>query len=306
MNEQFLRALPVLALLVLVGSILYALWCHRKTRRVMQHLGQMLDAAIGGTFSESVFDESSFSSIESKMAQYLSASSVSAMNLTQEKDKIKGLIADISHQTKTPLSNVLLYTQLLAEQSLPKESATCLAALSTQAEKLQFLIDTLVKTSRLEAGILTLHPRESEIAPMLQEIYAQIAPVAEEKGIVLQLPSCQESAYFDAKWTGEAIYNLVDNAVKYTPPGGSISFNVTPYELFCRIDIIDSGIGIAEEEQANVFRRFYRSPHVSDTEGVGIGLYLARQILAEEGGYIKLHSVPGRGSKFSVFLPQDR
>ena len=92
--------------------------------------------------------------------------------------------------------------------------------------------------------------------------------------------------------------------MKYTPSGGCITVSVTPYELFCRIDVADTGIGLAEEECGRVFQRFYRSPAVRGEQGVGLGLYLAREIAAANGGYIKVASRLGEGSTFSLFLPK--
>ncbi|MFA9463115.1 MAG: sensor histidine kinase [Velocimicrobium sp.] len=291
-----------LAILSIVFSILIVIWYRCKTRRIMTTMSEMLNAAIQGEFSEMTFDESLLSSVETKLAHYLSASEVSSKNLTEEKMKIKELIADISHQTKTPLANILLYAQLLTEQNLPKESSACVIAMNQQAEKLNFLIGSLIKTSRLETGILTLHPTCNAIETMLESIANQISPKSSEKEIRLVIAPTAETAFFDIKWTSEAIYNIVDNAVKYTPIGGSIHINIIPYELFCRIDITDNGIGIPEEEHAKIFRRFYRSPSVSDMEGVGIGLYLSRQIISGEGGYIKVTSTKENGTTFSVFL----
>ena len=119
-------------------------------------LNQMLDSALDGSFVEHRYDESLLSLVENRMNQYLSASSVSARNLSTEKEKIKELLADISHQTKTPLANILLYAQLLEEQELSKENMVCTTALIGQAEKLNFLIDSLVKLSRLETGVFTI------------------------------------------------------------------------------------------------------------------------------------------------------
>lgn len=238
------------------------------------------------------------------MADYLDASTVSAQHLREEKETIKTLIGDISHQTKTPIANLLLYAQLLAEQPLPPEGRACAAALEEQAKKLSTLIEALVKTSRLESGVLALHPVLSPLAPMLAGAVAQLGPKAAEKGIELTLCPTEERACFDPKWTAEAVCNLLDNGVKYTVPGGRITVSVTAYELFCRVDVTDTGMGLSEEEQAKVFQRFYRSPAVRDAEGVGIGLYLVRQIAAGQGGYIKVHSAPGEGSTFSLFLPR--
>ena len=300
-TEFILLALAVLALL---AAVIIALWTHLRARRMLDTLDRMLDDAVRGDFQESLYDESRLSALETRMAHYLSSSAVSARNLQEEKDKIKTLIGDISHQTKTPIANLLLYAQLLGEQDLPPESRAYVSALEQQAEKLRFLIDALVKTSRLESGVLAMAPKSHPIQQLLEAAAAQAAPRAEARGIALTVEPAGLTARLDPKWTAEALYNLVDNAVKYTPAGGSVTLRAVGYELFCRIDVTDTGPGIPEAEQAKIFPRFYRSPAVSGEEGVGIGLYLARQIAAGQGGYLKVNSRPGEGSTFSLFLPR--
>lgn len=255
-----------------------------------------------GSFAEEEFDESRMSALETRFAHYLSASVTSARNVALERDKIKTLIADISHQTKTPVANLMLYCELLQEESLPDSARSNVEALHGQTEKLRFLIDALVKLSRLESGIIALNARRQAIQPVLEQVVRQYASAADTRGLYLRLEDTDACASFDAKWTAEAICNIVDNALKYTQRGG-VAISVVPYEMFVRIDIADSGIGIPEEEQAKIFARFYRSTRASDQEGVGIGLYLAREILSGEGGYIKVASGEASGSVFSVFLP---
>lgn len=298
--------LGYIAIAAVLAAMAAVLWRRWQMRRMLARLDEMLDAAIRGDFVEQDFDESLLSKLETKLVHYLSASAVSAKNLQTEKDKISTLIADISHQTKTPIANVLLYAQLLEEQDLPEESRACVAALEGQAEKLQSLIEALVKTSRLETGILTLYPKAGPLAPMLEEAVAQFAPKAAEKGVTLTLAPtpADAAAVFDPKWTAEAVCNLLDNAVKYTPSGGSVTVQAIPYELFCRINVTDTGPGIPEEEQSKVFQRFYRASAVHEAEGLGIGLYLTRQIAEGQSGYIKLFSRPGKGAKFSLYLPR--
>lgn len=293
----------VIAAAVLAAAVV-VIWDRWRTRRLLKRLDTMLEKAITQGFAEEDYDESLLSAVETKLARYLAASTVSARNLQAEKGKIKTLIADISHQTKTPLANVLLYAQLLSEQPLSEESRACVTALEGQAEKLQSLIEALVKTSRLESGVLALHPQPASLAPMLEEAVAQFAPKAAEKKITLTLASSEGDGVFDSKWTAEAVCNLLDNAVKYTPAGGTVTVQTHCYELFCRIDVSDTGPGIPEEEQAKVFQRFYRSPANHQAQGVGIGLYLARQIAEGQGGYIKVFSKPGKGAKFSLYLPR--
>lgn len=276
---------------------------YRRTQKTMNTIAQMLDSAANGAYSEENFDESRLSALETKFADYLSSSSISAQNVRIEKDKIKTLIADISHQTKTPIANLLLYSELIAEEDLSEDLRSNVEAIRLQTEKLRFLIDSLVKLSRLENGILTLSPRPETVQPMLEDIQRQYFFKAQKKGLKLEIIATEARATFDRKWTTEALGNLADNAIKYTS-SGSVTISVTEYKLFTHIDVTDTGIGIEESEQPKIFSRFYRSETVRKNDGVGIGLYLAREIISGEGGYIKLTSEPDKGSTFSVFLPR--
>lgn len=262
----------------------------------------MLTLAINGEFTEDTFDESLLSALETKFAHYLSASALSAQNVATEKDRIKTFIADISHQTKTPIANLQLYGELLLKENLSDSARNSAQAIEVQTKKLCFLIDSLVKLSRLEHGIIALSCKKQPIMPMLFQLQEQYIPAATAKGLSLTVCEADATVCFDLKWTSEAIGNLLDNAIKYTSTGG-ITVSVYTYELFARIDITDTGIGIDEEEFPKIFQRFYRSGQVQDESGVGIGLYLSREILSGENGYIKVSSVPGKGSVFSVYLP---
>ena len=290
-------------LLCFLAAAVIVVWNRRKARKTMETIEKMLDAAMAGSFSESGFDESKLSALETKFAHYLSAAETSSRNVAQEKDRIKSLIADISHQTKTPIANLMLYSELLMEEDIPPSAKGNVDALYHQSEKLRFLIDSLVKLSRLENGILSLSPQSAALQPLLRGVAEQYAAKAAEKGLSLQLQDTDASAIFDMKWTAEALANMVDNAIKYTEHG-TITISAGSYELFARIDISDTGPGIPESERSKIFTRFYRSKKAGEQEGVGIGLYLARQIISCEGGYIKVSSIPGKGSTFSVFLPR--
>ena len=290
----------IIAVSILLGVGIVS-WYRRRTRRILENLSRMLDIAMQGDFTEDSFDESMLSALESKLAHYLAASTVSARNVQAEKEKLKTLIGDISHQTKTPIANIMLYTQLLMEQ--PGNTA-CLDALEGQTKKLQSLIEALVKTSRLESGVIALHPVPGKLLPMLESAVSQLAPKAAEKGIQIVLESSDADAVFDPKWTEEALYNLLDNAVKYTPAGGAVRVTATAYQMFSAIHVSDTGPGIPEEEQPRVFQRFYRGAEHAEEEGAGIGLYLVRQIAEGQGGYVKVSSQPGAGSTFSLYLPR--
>ena len=285
-----------------VGVVLGERW---RSARLIQRLDAMLTAAMEGEFSEASFDESRLSALESRLARYLAASALSARNLQAQKDQISALISDISHQTRTPVANLQLYAQLLAEQPLTGQGRSCAEAIMAQSDKLQTLIEALVKSSRLETGLLALHPRPGPLAPMVERAAAQYAPRARAKEIHLRVGQTAGDACFDPKWTEEALCNLLDNAVKYTPAGGEVAVEVHPYELFTAVTVRDTGPGIPESEQAGIFRRFYRAPGAWQAEGLGIGLYLTRQIAVGQGGYVRVKSAPGAGSTFGLYLPRE-
>lgn len=272
-------------------------------KKLLARLDQMLEDGIRGTFSESDYDETKLSQLESKWLRYLTASKLSYQKTEQEREKLKELVSDISHQTKTPLSNILLYTQLLQEQSLDAQSRSLADEIRTQAEKLEFLIQSLVKTSRLETGTFQLSPCESDIDSMIRSAIEQVTPKADSKQIQIGYTHERYTASFDSKWTQEALFNILDNAVKYSPECTRITVSVKAFEMFVCISVADQGIGISEEELPRIFGRFYRGQNVREQNGVGIGLYLSRRIIEEQGGYITAEPAPGQGSVFKVFLP---
>ena len=294
----------VIAAAAILAAVVIAVLSRWRTARIMKRMDEMLTEAMNGRFTEDSFDESRLSALECRLARYLAASTVSARNLQTQKDQISTLISDISHQTRTPVANLRLYAQLLEEQPLTPQGQECVRAISAQSEKLQTLIEALVKTSRLETGLLALHPEPGELAPVVERAVAQYAPKAAEKGIKLTVGPTEGTAVFDPKWTEEALCNLLDNAVKYTPDGGTVTVEVCNYELFSAVQVRDTGCGIPEAEQAKIFSRFYRAPAAYHSEGLGIGLYLTRQIASGQGGYVKVSSTVGQGSTFSLYLPR--
>lgn len=225
----------------------------------------------------------------------------------EEKRNIKALVSDISHQTKTPIANIKMYLELLQdEEVLSIRGREFLQKLQAQTQKLDFLLQSMVKLSRLETGIIEIHQKNSSLYETLGHAVEAIVPKAEAKQIRLYV-DCAETiqVVHDQKWTEEAMFNLLDNAVKYTGEGGSIRILAAVQEIFTKISILDSGKGIPLERQAEIFTRFYREPEVYGQEGVGIGLYLARKIITLQGGYIEVRSQPGQGSEFRVFLPNE-
>lgn len=278
--------------------------------RTIRRLEMMLDAALSGDFQENDYDETKLSRLESKWKRFLAASMLSRENLNREKENVKSLVSDISHQTKTPMTNIRLYASLLGElieaetgMQRQEEAAVMIGELARQTEKLEFLIQALTKMSRLESNIVEVRPEQQPITPLLQDVVAEAAMKADGKNITIRNVYAGEAfACFDYKWTKEALGNVLDNAVKYSLPGSTVTLSVLEYEMYLAVSVCDEGRGIREEEIPKIFGRFYRAEEVSQEEGVGIGLYLTREILRKENGYVKVKSQLEKGSEFLLYL----
>lgn len=224
-----------------------------------------------------------------------------------EKNKMKELISDISHQTKTPAANLKLCMEILQDEPMSDRAEEFLKSMESQIGKLDFLIQGMVKISRLETGVIRIRDHETDLRATIGRAVAAVVPRAEQKQIRLYVECDRDiRVRHDGKWTEEAIFNLLDNAVKYTERGGSIRIETVVQEIFTQIRIRDTGKGIAPERQAEIFTRFYREPEVHEQEGVGIGLYLARKIVELQKGYIEVTSEVGEGAEFRICLLNER
>ena len=282
------------------------------TNKVIERLDQMLDDALNGTFSESNYDETKLSRLESKWKEFLGTSVLSNQNLEAERHRLEQFISDISHQTKTPMTNIKMYTELLCEEvNTPNPSVDKIKKyaeeIKRQNVRLEFLIDSLTKLSRLESGTLEVVPNPSSINELVNSGVAALKPKADMKKISFVTTDADSdtkvSASFDMKWTLEALINVLDNAVKYSPEGGKIEVKLSETDMYAAIHVIDEGQGISEEDATKVFGRFFRGTEVQQDDGVGIGLYLTREILSKEDGYIKAISNEKRkGGEFILYL----
>ena len=226
----------------------------------------------------------------------------------RNREQMKELISDISHQTKTPIANQKIYLEILKSRSLPEDVGEFIGKLEHQTDKLDFLFQSMVKMSRLETGVIQIKKEEADLMDTIGRAVSTIVPAAERKNIRLSLETRGDAAAgrrlsHDRKWTEEAVYNLLDNGVKYTPEGGRVTICVAWGEIFTEIHVRDTGKGIALERQAQIFTRFYREPEVHDQDGVGIGLYLTRKIAELQGGYVEVRSEAGKGADFCICLP---
>ncbi len=293
----------------LAACILFSIAAKRyyesKAEKTYQSLLQMLDQALQGSTLENVYDESMDAAVAARLNRLVHITRTHRQSAEQERDTIKALISDISHQIRTPLTNLMLYTGLLKEQPLCDSALHLVEKLEKQSGKLDFFMKELVKSSYAEQEMIAIHPQRTDAAELIRTACQEAELAAMKKQIVIDTDLRAAEGIFccaDKKWTVEAAANVLENAVKYSPEQSVIKVSAILYESFLCIQVKDEGIGIREEEQGLVFGRFYRSEDVKETQGFGIGLYLVREVLRRQGGFARIRSDYGKGTAVQLFL----
>lgn len=300
----------ILIILLLIGTIFYLLWKNHCLKRDIYDFTKKLEASLNELLNDKKLNkvvceqDDLWGMVYEKLCRISDIYTHKNQELYEEKESLKELVSDISHQTKTPLANIKLYQEMLSDETSTTESKEYLTKMNKQVDKLDFLLQSVVKMSRLETGTIKIQKSEYLIAETLALAIGAVVPKADQKNIQIHVTYDETLRLeHDKKWTAEAIFNVIDNAVKYTNENGNIYISVSREEIFTKISITDTGKGIPLERQGTIFNRFYREPEVHNTEGVGIGLYLARKIISMQNGYMKVESETGKGSTFHIYLP---
>lgn len=283
---------------LLVIIICFILYKYIILRNEMLELSNYIDNALDGNLEITELDEKELSKIKSKLIKFLYASQVKEAKINTEKSKTKDLIADISHQTKTPISNLSLYISLLEDD--PKDEY--IAIIKYELNKLNFLIQNLVKSSRLESDIIGLQKHQANLKDLVKDVLREFKVKLDEKDIRINLKDEDVLFTLDERWLKEAIHNLVDNAIKYSPKGSTINISVYKSYLNYNLDIENECKDLSEETLPKIFERFYRGKNSVSKEGLGLGLFIAREIIEKHGGNIRA-SLDKNRIKFSVDFP---
>jgi len=282
------------------------LLCRRYTTKIISSVDEVLERILAKEPNPAATtnSEDRFSKLAHKANRITDMLVAEAATAKTEKETVQGFISDMSHQMKTPLSGITMYTELLQEGNLnPQDTQEFLTRVKISVDKLQWMTDSLIKLSRLEAGTITLAPALVSIKQTISEAIILVLAEAEKKNVEIIVEDFEDiPLHHDKKWTIEAFVNVLDNAVKYSMEGGKITIKVKPSRQYTKIQISDKGIGISKSDWNLIFQRFYRGQKVKDKEGVGLGLYLVRVIMESQGGYVLVDSAPERGAAFSLFL----
>jgi len=295
------------SLLLTVWFVFFIFFVRKKLTTFTSEICRNIDDMMAGKIDlqQNNEEETLFTKINHRLTRLYEVTQEHNRCIAKEKADLQELTSDLSHQVKMPIANLKMVNATLLEQNVPENrQRDFLLAMDGQLDKLDFLMQALIKISRLETGVITLEKKECTVYETLAAALGGILLSAENKNIHVSVDCPVDlTVSHDRKWTTEALFNILDNAVKYTTNNGFIHVSVFCWEIYTKIDIADTGKGILESHQAEIFKRFYREAEVHGIEGIGIGLYLARKIITMQGGYIQVTSDVGKGSTFSIFLP---
>jgi signal transduction histidine kinase len=232
------------------------------------------------------------------------ATMLQAKNNTEQKTKefLKNTISDISHQLKTPLSALVMYQEIIENEPDNPETVREFSLKSgTALKRIEQLIQSILKITRIDAGSIYFEKSNYSIPDILSHAISELTTRAnnEKKEIVIN-GDLEQMLYCDIEWTGEAIGNIVKNALDHTDAGGKITISWERTPAMIRIFITDNGHGIAQEDIHHIFKRFYRSKNTSDSQGIGLGLPLAKAVVEGQGGILSVQSERLQGTTFTL------
>ena len=309
--------IKLLSFLLITYSVIILLFFYYKKKAINKYMNSLhilndsLSYLINKDYEKirelQSLDETFDSKVNQKILRLMEISEEESLQGLREKENLQSLISDVSHQVKTPVTNLKILQSALSNEDISKEDReNILISMDGQLNKIGFILESMIKSSRLETGLIQLKKMPSNLFDTIAKAISGITVKADKKGMEIMV-DCPEDYILshDKKWTSEALFNILDNSIKYSPKNTKVELKVYRWEMYTKIDIIDEGFGILERDYGKIFQRFYRDESNFHKEGVGIGLYLSREIIQKQGGYIKVSSIIGEGSTFSIFLPNE-
>lgn len=297
----------LLLTLLLTAAVFTVCYCYfQKQNRLMEEAVEKIQAFLDGdTDARIICDEEGelyrlFHAVNT-LASVLNAH---ASNELREKEFLKNTISDISHQLKTPLSALNIYNGLLMDEAAEHSEIQEFASLSEQElDRIESLVQNLLKLTRLDAGSVRMEKSQENVAEMMKDLELHFSYRAKQEQKQLLLSGPEETSLFcDRDWMLEAVSNIVKNAFDHTSSGDTIQVNWRQFSSLVQIVVKDTGCGIHPEDLHHIFKRFYRSRFSKDTQGVGLGLPLAKSVIEAHDGTIEVDSVLGQGTTFTINL----
>ena len=297
--------ISIVLFIIIIILIIIIFLQKRKFTILYESIISSLDLELSGKEQEiSPYINSRYSAIVSRLIELDRKINFEIESERRSKEKIQAFISDLSHEIKTPLTNVIMYHEILVKKThLDSDLKEKQERITEQLKKMEWILGSLFKSVYLEEEYLKFDLDYFKITDTLSIAVSTVFKKASDKGIEISIDEFQDVCVLhNKKWTAEALINILENSIKYSPNNSQIHIYIERGELFTEIAIKDEGIGINKDEYPFVFQRFYRSENVKDIEGSGIGLYLVKTIIEKEKGYVVVDSEINKGTKISVFL----
>lgn len=294
-----------LLLFVLCSGILVLLFMYQKQRdRQIEALTAYIRRIEQGIYTLDMEEnrEDELSGLKNELYKITVMLKEAAELSRKQRKALADSVSDISHQLKTPLTSCMVLLDNLSEsESMEEETRRkFLSEITRQLTNVNWLIVTLLKLSRMDAGVVEFRQELFELHPLIDEVFENLAMLAEWKQVILQKEGDMNVRIRgDLHWIREALTNLVKNAIEHSPADETVLVHIEDNTVYTAISVINSGTGIPEEEQGHIFERFYRSSTAKE-DSVGIGLALCKEIVERQNGYITLNSEPGQGTEFMI------
>ncbi|NLA11671.1 MAG: HAMP domain-containing histidine kinase [Firmicutes bacterium] len=297
--------LPLLAGAVFTAAAFFFLRAqYSQIRGITRYAGEISR----GDYSLEIRDnrEGDLSILKNEIYKITTLLKKQAETLQQERTLLADSLADISHQLKTPLTSLSMLSDLLSENPAEEKRAFFLERMRAQLQRIEWLVSSLLKLSRLDAGAVTMKKETVPVGALLEKTLASLALPLEIKALQVSLEGDREAVFTgDFEWSGEVLTNVIKNCIEHTPENGNLQISWTQNPIYTAIRVSDSGAGIAPEELPHIFTRFYKGKRAAPDQ-VGIGLAMARAIVKKQGGDITVKNEPGEGAEFTIKFYRQR
>ncbi len=286
-----------------LGIILIAVFCFytNKRYRAISALNNYLSLVCAGDYDLAVEDntEGELSILQNNLLKVISQLKTQNEIIAADKTYLADSLADISHQLKTPLTSMLVVSELLENETDAAKRREFTGIINTQCEKMSWLIQTLLKLSKLDADTAEMNIESFSVSDVIENSLAPFMLTMDLKNISVKKSVNEFALSGDKSWTAEALQNIIKNCIEHTADGGRLVISTDETTVFSRIVISDNGCGIAKEDLPHIFERFYHGKN-SSSESVGIGLALSKTILNKENASVSVTSEKGSGTQFEI------
>lgn len=288
----------LLGVLLMLLEYLFSKARYRKIARLSEYLKSVNEGNYNLEIKE--YEEGELSILKSEIYKSTMTLCVQAEELKKEKSQLADAMSDISHQLKTPLTSMLVMTDLLCDADLPTQKRIEFTEhIKGQLRRIEWLVTSLLKLSRIDAGSVSFHRQNVPMDKLIEKALKPLQIPIELRSQTVEIHACSQPILCDINWTAEALLNMLKNCVEHTPIGGKLRIACTGNALFAQITISDNGSGIDPKDLPHIFERFYRGKNSGEVS-VGIGLAMAKSIINSQGGSVTCESELGLGTMFTV------